>query len=166
MEVRAARQGLPLPRVRRTRGPGSAVVDDVDRRTASDAAIRHSAARRGSATSSTRGSRTCRSCQAGARGARLRGAGRRIRSTTPTRWSRCRMRRRASSATSIDADADRPFVEVSGRKGLGVKADDLIDRLTDKAAAEVVEAQSRAPAGPDPPDRGSRSPSPRCATSW
>jgi arginyl-tRNA synthetase len=38
---------------------------------------------------------------------------------------------------SIDADADRPFVEVSGRKGLGVKADDLIDRLTDKAASEV-----------------------------
>jgi arginyl-tRNA synthetase len=36
------------------------------------------------------------------------------------------------------ADADRPFVEVSGRKGLGVKADDLIDRLTEKAAAEVA----------------------------
>jgi arginyl-tRNA synthetase len=33
--------------------------------------------------------------------------------------------------------ADRPFVEVSGRKGLGVKADDLLDRLTGKAAAEV-----------------------------
>ena len=36
------------------------------------------------------------------------------------------------------ADADRPFVEVSGRKGLGVKADDLLDRLTAKAAAEVA----------------------------
>jgi arginyl-tRNA synthetase len=36
------------------------------------------------------------------------------------------------------ADADRPFVEVSGRKGLGVKADDLIDRLTEKASQEVV----------------------------
>jgi arginyl-tRNA synthetase len=35
-------------------------------------------------------------------------------------------------------DADRPFVEVSGRKGLGVKADDLIDRLTDKAGGEVA----------------------------
>ena len=35
-------------------------------------------------------------------------------------------------------DAERPFVEVSGRKGLGVKADDLIDRLSDKAAAEVA----------------------------
>jgi len=35
-------------------------------------------------------------------------------------------------------DADRPFVEVSGRKGLGVKADDLLDRLTDKASGEVA----------------------------
>ena len=36
-----------------------------------------------------------------------------------------------------EADADRPFVEVSGRKGLGVKADDLIDRLIAKASTEV-----------------------------
>ena len=35
-------------------------------------------------------------------------------------------------------DSGKPFVEVSGRKGLGVKADDLIDRLTDKAALEVA----------------------------
>jgi arginyl-tRNA synthetase len=35
-------------------------------------------------------------------------------------------------------DEGRPFVEVSGRKGLGVKADDLIDRLTNKAAEEVA----------------------------
>jgi len=35
-------------------------------------------------------------------------------------------------------DADRPFVEVSGRKGLGVKADDLLDRLRDKASVEVA----------------------------
>jgi arginyl-tRNA synthetase len=34
--------------------------------------------------------------------------------------------------------ADRPFVEVSGRKGLGVKADDLVDRLIDKAHGEVA----------------------------
>ena len=45
------------------------------------------------------------------------------------------------------SEADRPFVEVSGRKGLGVKADDLIDRLTEKAAREV---QKRNPElGPD-----------------
>jgi arginyl-tRNA synthetase len=35
-------------------------------------------------------------------------------------------------------EADRPFVEVSGRKGLGVKADDLLDRLTAKALEEVA----------------------------
>jgi arginyl-tRNA synthetase len=34
-------------------------------------------------------------------------------------------------------DEARPFVEVSGRKGLGVKADDLIDRLIERARAEV-----------------------------
>ena len=34
-------------------------------------------------------------------------------------------------------DAKRPFVEVSGRKGLGVKADDLLDTLVRKAASEV-----------------------------
>jgi arginyl-tRNA synthetase len=35
-------------------------------------------------------------------------------------------------------DAAKPFVEVSGRKGLGVKIDDLLDLLTDKASAEVA----------------------------
>ena len=34
-------------------------------------------------------------------------------------------------------DAAKPFVEVSGRKGLGVKIDDLLDLLTAKALAEV-----------------------------
>ena len=33
--------------------------------------------------------------------------------------------------------ADRPFVEVSGRKGLGVKADDLVDLMTNAASTEV-----------------------------
>jgi arginyl-tRNA synthetase len=36
-----------------------------------------------------------------------------------------------------DIDESRPFVEVSGRKGLGVKVDDLLDRLIEKAGAEV-----------------------------
>jgi arginyl-tRNA synthetase len=35
-------------------------------------------------------------------------------------------------------EATRPFVEVSGRKGLGVKADDLLDTLAAKAGAEVA----------------------------
>jgi len=38
-----------------------------------------------------------------------------------------------------DTDAERkPFVEVSGRKGLGVKIDDLLDVLVAKASAEVT----------------------------
>ena len=37
-------------------------------------------------------------------------------------------------------DAKKPYVEVSGRKGLGVKADDLIDKLE---AATLAEVQQR-----------------------
>ena len=37
-----------------------------------------------------------------------------------------------------EEDARRPYIEVSGRKGLGVKADDLMDRLVDTALAEVA----------------------------
>lgn len=36
-----------------------------------------------------------------------------------------------------EQDRKRPYVEVSGRKGLGVKADDLLDALCRKALAEV-----------------------------
>lgn len=35
-------------------------------------------------------------------------------------------------------EAAKPFVEVSGRKGLGVKIDDLLDLLIEKASAEVA----------------------------
>ncbi|MFQ5817841.1 MAG: arginine--tRNA ligase [Terriglobia bacterium] len=35
------------------------------------------------------------------------------------------------------AEAGRPFVEVSGRRGLGMKADDLLDALEERALAEV-----------------------------
>ena len=38
---------------------------------------------------------------------------------------------------ATDEEKDRAFLEVSGRKGLGVKADDLLDRLEEKALAEV-----------------------------
>jgi arginyl-tRNA synthetase len=47
--------------------------------------------------------------------------------------------------------ARRPFVEVSGRKGLGVKADDLIDRVLAKAFSEV---QRRNPDLPEQTSRG------------
>lgn len=36
-----------------------------------------------------------------------------------------------------EEDKEKTFLEVSGRKGLGVKADDLLDRLEEKALAEV-----------------------------
>ena len=48
--------------------------------------------------------------------------------------------RRALRRTGIEIseeDKQRPYVEVSGRKGLGVKADDLIDKLIEKALEEV-----------------------------
>ncbi|OGD30437.1 MAG: arginine--tRNA ligase [Candidatus Aminicenantes bacterium RBG_13_63_10] len=39
--------------------------------------------------------------------------------------------------TPTEDDADKAFLEVSGRKGLGVKADDLLDRLEEKALTEI-----------------------------
>ncbi len=39
--------------------------------------------------------------------------------------------------TISDEDKARPFIEVSGRKGLGVKADDLLDRLIAAAQTQV-----------------------------
>lgn len=43
-------------------------------------------------------------------------------------------------------DSGKPFVEVSGRKGLGVKADDLLDRLIATATSEVMRRQPELPA--------------------
>jgi arginyl-tRNA synthetase len=47
-----------------------------------------------------------------------------------------------------DEDRGRPYIEVSGRKGLGVKADDLTDKLVAEALGEVA---SRHPE--DPPEK-------------
>src|SRR5204863_804774 len=44
-----------------------------------------------------------------------------------------------------DEDKRRPYVEVSGRKGLGVKADDLIDKLIEKALEEVTSRHAEEP---------------------
>jgi arginyl-tRNA synthetase len=46
-----------------------------------------------------------------------------------------------------EEDAKKPFVEVSGRKGLGVKADDLIDRLETTASEEVAKRNPDLSAG-------------------
>jgi arginyl-tRNA synthetase len=47
--------------------------------------------------------------------------------------------------TLSEEDARKPYVEVSGRKGLGVKADDLLDRLEAAARAEVDARHGEAP---------------------
>jgi arginyl-tRNA synthetase len=47
-----------------------------------------------------------------------------------------------------EEDRRRPYVEMSGRKGLGVKADDLIDKLIEEALAEVVSRHAE-----DPPEK-------------
>ena len=44
---------------------------------------------------------------------------------------------RALGFESADSEAGKPFVEVSGRKGLGVKADDLLDQVRERAEREV-----------------------------
>jgi arginyl-tRNA synthetase len=41
-----------------------------------------------------------------------------------------------------EEDAKKPYVEVSGRKGLGVKADDLMDKLVESALKEVASRHS------------------------
>jgi arginyl-tRNA synthetase len=49
--------------------------------------------------------------------------------------------------TAAEGEAPKkPFVEVSGRKGLGVKIDDLLDLLTDKAGVEVAKRNPEFPA--------------------
>ncbi len=44
-----------------------------------------------------------------------------------------------------DEDKKKPYIEVSGRKGFGVKADDLIDKLIAAARAEVDARQTGVP---------------------
>jgi len=46
--------------------------------------------------------------------------------------------RELGERAAAEAEEGKPFVEVSGRRGLGVKIDDLLDLLTTKACAEVT----------------------------
>jgi arginyl-tRNA synthetase len=48
-------------------------------------------------------------------------------------------------------DEQKPYVEMSGRKGLGVKADDLVEMLLDRSRAEVASRREKA----DAPDAAS-----------
>jgi arginyl-tRNA synthetase len=45
-----------------------------------------------------------------------------------------------------EEEKEKSFLEVSGRKGLGVKADDLLDRLEEKALAEIEKRNPGLPA--------------------
>jgi arginyl-tRNA synthetase len=47
--------------------------------------------------------------------------------------------------TLTEEESRKPYVEVSGRKGQGVKADDLLDRLEAAARAEVDQRHAAAP---------------------
>jgi len=63
-----------------------------------------------------------------------------------------------------EEDRDSPYILVSGRKGFGVKADDLIDKLIAAARAEVDARQT----GRDEAERqliAEQMPLARCATS-
>ena len=62
-----------------------------------------------------------------------------------------------------EEDRKRPYVEVSGRKGLGVKADDLIDKLIGKALEEVASRHAGSHARGTARHRHRRSPSGPCA---
>jgi len=47
--------------------------------------------------------------------------------------------RRGNGYQLTAEEARKPYVEVSGRKGFGVKADDLLDKLEAATLAEVQE---------------------------
>ena len=64
-----------------------------------------------------------------------------------------------------EEDKKRSYVEVSGRKGLGVKADDLIDKLIENARAEVDSRHPEAPADERRAGGHADRRSARCATS-
>ena len=59
-------------------------------------------------------------------------------------------------------DAKRPYIEVSGRKGQGVKADDLIDQLEASARKEVDARHAGIARNPSAPPSRTPSPSARC----
>ena len=48
-----------------------------------------------------------------------------------------------AQALGMNVSSDKAYVEMSGRKGLGVKADDLLDALESKAAESVREGSKR-----------------------
>ena len=83
-----------------------------------------------------------------------------------TRWWRCRIRRRASSATSRRTRTRRSrSSKCRDARDSGVKADDLIDRLERTAAAEVAKRNPELRRRRRRDASDDRSPSRRSATS-
>ncbi len=73
----------------------------------------------------------------------------------------------AARTLGYAAEGDETKVlEMSGRKGIGVKADDLLDRLEEKSREEHRRAQPRPRARRARLVCRGRSPPPRCASSW
>ena len=151
LEVRPARPATSTIAVRHADGRRRRCGRRPDDRAATPT-IRHSAAPPRPTTSSTCGSRTCRSCSSrrcrdpGLRRASrardaflVRDGGALARHGAGARIPRRPMRRKTSE----------PFVEVSGRKGQGVKADDLIDTRHRAGADRSGQAQSRAALPPN-----------------
>ena len=62
-------------------------------------------------------------------------------------------------------DEKKPFVEMSGRKGLGVKADDLVELLLERSRAEIASRRGDSAGIPRPRRMPAPSRSARCATS-
>ena len=105
---------------------------------------RISAAGRGSSTSSTPASPTCRTCRPRAAGRSvIRGPGREVHPLF-LRDGRPLPGLRAELGLQMEAgEESKPFIEVSGRKGRAVKADDLLDHAGGKIAARGRCAQPR-----------------------
>jgi hypothetical protein len=66
--------------------------------------------------------------------------------------------------TLSEEDKTRSYIEVSGRKGFGVKADDLLDQLIAPQRARLTPAIPSSPTPSASPSPG-KSPSAHCATS-
>ena len=167
LEVRPARQGLPLPACSTQQADGRPLWSTTSR-PAGGGAAPPAFGRRVVGLQRHRHAAVvpAEAAEAGARRARLSTSRRRTRSTTRTRWSRCRTRRRASSATTPSADADRPFVEVSGRKGLGRQGRRPARSADRQGRGEVAKRNPELAAEDDARASPRRSPSPRSATSW
>ena len=97
-------------------------------------------------TSSIRGKRICRtSSWPGCARWALRSRPR-VRSIFRMTWWRFRLVARAEMGYKLtEEEMRKPYVEVSGRKGQGVKADDLLDELESAARAEVDSRHAEAP---------------------